>query len=173
MVLYGEGGAMDASRLSHQDRVALREAQNVGVERFPLVSLLAVFLRVLGFLLVMLGLIVFIREMIPWLNCKPSPQTPQFGFSPGQAQAACAFPIMEAGIWGAVFVLGLGLVAIGELLGMFRSIEGNTFNLLKVGIRVRRDRWVSVRYAEALNSTTSSVTLQRTDTHLSRLTRIP
>jgi hypothetical protein len=33
------------------------------------------------------------------------------------------------------------------------------------GIRLRRDSWVSVMYAEALNSTTSSVTLQRTDRH--------
>ena len=33
------------------------------------------------------------------------------------------------------------------------------------GIRLRRDSWVSVMYAEALNSTTSSVTLQSTDRH--------
>src|SRR5882762_6385005 len=33
------------------------------------------------------------------------------------------------------------------------------------GIRLRRDNWVSVRYAEALNSGKSSVTLQRTDRH--------
>jgi len=33
------------------------------------------------------------------------------------------------------------------------------------GSRLRRDSWVSVRYAEELNSTTSSVTLQRTDRH--------
>jgi hypothetical protein len=33
------------------------------------------------------------------------------------------------------------------------------------GIRVRRDNWVSVRYAEELNSDESSVTLQWTDRH--------
>src|SRR6266568_933865 len=33
------------------------------------------------------------------------------------------------------------------------------------GIRLRRDNWVSVRYAEELNSGQSSVTLQRTDRH--------
>ena len=33
------------------------------------------------------------------------------------------------------------------------------------GIRLRRDSWVSVMYAEEPNSTTSSVTLQRTDRH--------
>jgi len=33
------------------------------------------------------------------------------------------------------------------------------------GIRLRRDSWVSIRYAEELNSTTSSVTHQRTDRH--------
>jgi len=35
----------------------------------------------------------------------------------------------------------------------------------KAGIHLRWDSWVSVRYAEELNSTTSSVTLRRTDRH--------
>ncbi len=35
----------------------------------------------------------------------------------------------------------------------------------KSGIRLRRDSWMSVMYAEGLNSTTSSATLQRTDRH--------
>ena len=33
------------------------------------------------------------------------------------------------------------------------------------GIHIRRDSWVSVMYAEELNSGKSSVTLQRTDRH--------
>ena len=33
------------------------------------------------------------------------------------------------------------------------------------GIRLRRDSWVSVMYAEGLNSTKSSGSLQRTDRH--------
>ena len=33
------------------------------------------------------------------------------------------------------------------------------------GIRVERDTWVSVMYAEELNSAKSSVTLQSTDRH--------
>jgi hypothetical protein len=124
---------MDASNLSHQDRVALREAQNVGVERFPLVSTLSGFMRVLGFLLVIGGAIIFAMEFLPWLTCKPPAQPPQQqGFGSGQMQAACPLAIWELGVGGAVFVLGLGIVAVGELLGMFRSIEGNTFNLLKV-----------------------------------------
>jgi hypothetical protein len=36
---------------------------------------------------------------------------------------------------------------------------------VQVGIRVRRDNWASVRYAEGLNSSKSSVTLQSTDRH--------
>ena len=36
---------------------------------------------------------------------------------------------------------------------------------MPTGIRLRRDSLVSVRYAEERNSTTSSVTLQRTDRH--------
>src|SRR5881296_486755 len=38
-------------------------------------------------------------------------------------------------------------------------------NILVKGIHVRRDSWVSVMYAEELNSGKSSVTLQRTDRH--------
>src|SRR5215475_10572175 len=34
-----------------------------------------------------------------------------------------------------------------------------------LGIRLRRDNWVSVRYAEELNSGKSSVLLQRADRH--------
>jgi hypothetical protein len=37
--------------------------------------------------------------------------------------------------------------------------------MLKRGIRLRRDNWVSVRYAEELNSGKSSGTPQRTDRH--------
>ena len=35
----------------------------------------------------------------------------------------------------------------------------------ELGIRVRRDNWLSVRYAEELNSGKSSVILQRADRH--------
>src|SRR6266536_1378210 len=34
-----------------------------------------------------------------------------------------------------------------------------------MGIRLRRDNWVSVRYAEGLNSSKSSATIQSTDRH--------
>jgi len=37
------------------------------------------------------------------------------------------------------------------------------FPMALTGIRVRRDNWVSVMYAEGLNSAKSSVPLQRTD----------
>ena len=45
-----------------------------------------------------------------------------------------------------------------ELLSLRENIDTS-------GICLRRDSGVSVMYAEALNSTTSSVTLQRTDRH--------
>jgi hypothetical protein len=43
--------------------------------------------------------------------------------------------------------------------------DARTNTAEKKGIRVRRDNWVSVRYAEELNSGESSVTLQWTDRH--------
>ena len=40
------------------------------------------------------------------------------------------------------------------------------FGMVEIrGIRLRRDNWVSVRYAEKLNSGKSSVLLQRADRH--------
>src|SRR5467141_3580297 len=51
------------------------------------------------------------------------------------------------------------VVGIESLCQPFRN------GVERAGIRLRRDNWVSVRYAEALNSGKSSVTLQRTDRH--------
>jgi hypothetical protein len=106
--------------------------RNVDAERFPTVSTLSTFMRVLGFLLVAGGVIFFLKDFAPWLSCKPPQQPPSSGFFVPPTEGACPFPYMGVGVAGLVFVIGLGIVAIGELLGMFRSIEGNTYNLLKV-----------------------------------------
>jgi hypothetical protein len=41
----------------------------------------------------------------------------------------------------------------------------DVFFIMSRGIRLRRDSWVSVRYAKELNSGKSSVLLQRADRH--------
>jgi hypothetical protein len=48
---------------------------------------------------------------------------------------------------------------------MVLNLNGRIQRLEARGIHVRRDSWVSVRYAEGLNSAKSSVTLQSTDRH--------
>src|SRR5215467_3456397 len=65
--------------------------------------------------------------------------------------------------------------AVGHHDHLFASVAKEGHHLMDIlakplrlkmgGIRLRRDSWVSVVYAEGLNSTTSSVTLQRTDRH--------
>jgi hypothetical protein len=55
----------------------------------------------------------------------------------------------------------LGEMYVG--LGRDTADNGRRFPAREAGIRLSRDSWVSVMYAEALNSTTSSVTLQSTD----------
>ena len=62
-----------------------------------------------------------------------------------------------------------------EVQGAYGIVRGRTPHHLQccptddqaevLGIRLRRDNWVSVRYAEELNSGKSSVTPQRTDRH--------
>jgi len=55
------------------------------------------------------------------------------------------------------FVLGLS--------GSGKTYHGKKIAKENKGIRLRRDSWMSVMYAEGLNSITSSATLQRTDRH--------
>jgi hypothetical protein len=50
-----------------------------------------------------------------------------------------------------------------RLLGVAAKLV--TFKQAVQGIRLKRDKWVSVRYAEELNAAKSSVILQRTDRH--------
>ena len=88
-------------------------------------------MRVLGFLLVAGGATIFLMEFLPWVTCWPPKFQHQMGNASPRALAGCPLAIWQLGVGGALFVVGLGIVAVGELLGMFRSIEGNTFNLLK------------------------------------------
>jgi DNA invertase Pin-like site-specific DNA recombinase len=55
---------------------------------------------------------------------------------------------------------------IKTLMSQYRLSKASVYRYLRqTGIRLRRDSLVSVMYAEEPNSTTSSVTLQRTDRH--------
>jgi UDP-N-acetyl-D-mannosaminuronate dehydrogenase len=63
-----------------------------------------------------------------------------------------------------VSIIGLGYVGLPLALG-FVMAGYRVTGIDTEGICLRRDSGVSVMYAEALNSTTSSVTLQRTDRH--------
>jgi cellulose biosynthesis protein BcsQ len=70
---------------------------------------------------------------------------------------------------------GSGKTTVATNLAIMRALQGYDVLLVDAddqesatdftGIRLRRDNWVSVRYAEELNSTTSSVLLQRADRH--------
>ena len=53
------------------------------------------------------------------------------------------------------------------LLALRLKAQGvfSKLTITEMGIHVKRDSWVSVMYAEELNSGKSSVTLQRTDRH--------
>lgn len=134
---------MDVSCLNHQNIETLKEQQkqpaiqnygqhNVGVERFPMVSTIVKFMRILGFVWVAGGALIFTIEFLLWLNYMPRELPPAPSFFPMPAEEACPFDLRVFGLGGAIFLAGLGIVAVGERLRMFRSIEGNTFNLLKV-----------------------------------------
>jgi hypothetical protein len=131
---------MDVSCLTHQDIEALKEQQkqptiqnygqhNVGVERFPMVSTIAKFMRILGFVWVAGGALIFAIEFLPWLSCIQRELPPAPSFFPMPAEEACPLELWVFGLGGAIFVVGLGIVAVGELLRMFRSIEGNTYDM--------------------------------------------
>ncbi len=59
----------------------------------------------------------------------------------------------------------VGRGAVGKTSIVQRLVDNQFDPYEKKGICLRRDSWVSVMYAEELNSTKSSVSLQRTDRH--------
>jgi hypothetical protein len=79
----------------------------VAVDRFPLLSFVSMLMRVLGWAVVVVGV---------------------GGFSAPAASCGVAMMILAPMIGS--FVFGLAMVAMGELLGVFRAIEGNTHRLL-------------------------------------------
>ena len=130
---------MDVSYSSHQDIEAWKEQQkqpaiqhygqhNIGVERFPMVSTIAKFMRILGFVWVAGGALIFAMEFLVWLSwMQKLPPAPGFFLMP--AEEAYPFELWVLVLGGVIFVVGLGIVTVGKLLGRFRSIESN---LLKV-----------------------------------------
>ena len=129
---------MDVSCLNHQNIEALKEQQkqptiqnygqhNVGVERFPMVSTIAKFMRILGFVWVAGGALILAIEFLPWLICMPRELPPSF--FPMPAEEACPLDLWVFGLGGVIFLVGLCIVAVGELLRMFRSIEGNIYDM--------------------------------------------
>ena len=88
---------------------------------------------------------------------------PQATLEPALQHAAAALHVTATVTWIPTTTLATGRAE--DLLDPYDGIFGAPGDVHSVGIRLRRDNWVSVRYAEELNSGQSSVLLQRADLH--------
>ncbi len=78
--------------------------------RFPLLSSLSKFWRIVGWLVTVLGLIIMVLFLM-------------FGLMEGHLRQQELLGVMVGGI---LFIVGLGQVALGEIVGVFFAIESNT-----------------------------------------------
>jgi hypothetical protein len=91
--------------------------------RFPLISAVSMFLRVGGVLAFAVGVVLLVIQVVPWVLClREAPR--------GVGTAACGFVLWTFMPAAVAVVVGVGMIAFGELLGIFRAIEGNTHQLL-------------------------------------------
>lgn len=104
------------------ERIAL------GQDKYPMLTAMAVFLRITGWLALVGAAFLAAFEVIPWLSCIGAPaRAPQLG-GLGVASCGVAFFIL-APMFGS-FVIGFGLIVLGELIAVFRAIEGNTHQMI-------------------------------------------
>ena len=100
----------------------------LGRDKFPVLTTMATLLRVIGWLAVAGGALLFFVEVMPWISCvsgmgRPSQRGMMSGVSCGVAVLILA-PMIGA------LVGGFCMIVLGELIGVFRAIEGNTHQLI-------------------------------------------
>jgi hypothetical protein len=90
--------------------------------RFPVLTTMATLLRIIGWLTVAGGVCIALFQVLPWLTCTLDRS--------GMKGAACASAMLVLPPMVGSFVVGFGLIAFGEIIGVFRAIESNTYQLL-------------------------------------------
>ena len=117
-------GAKEIDQMAWQYRT-----RGGGLERdnFPVLTTMAKALRIIGWLAVAGGAFLAVFQVLPWFLCiTGGGKVPSRGFG---AQSCGVALLILAPMLGSL-VAGFCLVAFGEVIGVFRGIEGNTHQLL-------------------------------------------
>ena len=96
--------------------------------KFPVLTAMAVSLRIIGWLMVVGAGVLFVVQVIPWIDCIAGRGQPQQLGMMGGASCGAALFILAPTIVS--LVSGFCMVAFGEIIGVFRGIEGNTHQLI-------------------------------------------
>jgi hypothetical protein len=100
----------------------------MGRDKFPVLTTMATLLRGIGWLALAGGVLLAFFEVFPWLACIwGSRGAIQFG---GFGYVSCGFSFLIFAPMLGSFAIGFGLIALGELIAVFRAIEGNTHQLI-------------------------------------------
>lgn len=97
-------------------------------DRYPLLTAMSTALRIIGWLMVVGAGVLFVVQVIPWIDCisgRGRPQQPG-----GWGAVSCGVAVLILAPTVVSLVSGFFMVAFGEVIGVFRGIEGNTHQLL-------------------------------------------
>ena len=97
-------------------------------DKFPVLTAMAMSLRIIGWLAVAGGVLLAFLEVLPWFLCITGggKLPPSAGFG----AASCGVAVLILAPMLGSFAIGFCLIAFGEIIGVFRAIEGNTHQLI-------------------------------------------
>ena len=99
----------------------------VGRDNFPVLTTMAKALRIIGWLAVAGGAFLAVFQVLPWFLCITGGGKVPSG---GLGAQSCGVALLILAPMVASFAVGFCLVAFGEIIGVFRAIEGNTHQLI-------------------------------------------
>jgi hypothetical protein len=132
----GEGQAMEREgELSAREVEAVARQHATGGgwssgagDKFPVLTAMAMSLRIIGWLAVVGGVLLAFLQVLPWFLCITGGSTPTQGR--GFSAPSCGVAMLILAPMLGSFAIGFCLIAFGEIIGVFRAIEGNTHQLI-------------------------------------------
>ena len=101
--------------------------------RYPLLSSMETMLRIVGWLAVAGGVLLTLFQVFPWFTC--------IFWQNRMGAASCGVAMLILAPMIGAFASGFCLIAFGEVIGVFRGIEGNTYQMLsrieQIGLQSR------------------------------------
>jgi hypothetical protein len=121
--------AREVEQMAWQYRTGGGGKTALGRDKFPVLTAMAGLLRIVGWLAVAGGVFLAISQVAPWFACMTA--NPGKPAQPGGFGAAsCGVAMLVLAPMLGSFAAGFCLIAFGEIIGVFRAIEGNTHQLI-------------------------------------------